>query len=104
MAAGGWQELEVPLSDEIRELADIRMWVKEFNTSEDPEGWRAFIYDPLVVLREEGVVPGDDDWRLTTQIVNHHRPLNPRIGLVSVTTNDRERDAGVTIYKVEEGT
>lgn len=95
--------MDVPLSEELRELADIRVWVKEFNTTEDPEGWREFIYDPLAVLRSEEVIPEDGAWRVTTQIVNHHKPLNPRIGLVSVTLNDREGDAGVTIYKVEEG-
>lgn len=101
MESSGWRELEIGLSELARQYGNVRMFMKEFDTREDPEGWRAFLYDPLNRLREAEIV-GGDGWRIATMIINHHKPLNPRIGLASVTVNEGEQDVGITIYKLEE--
>lgn len=103
MATGpdSWRTIELGLSDDARRLGTVSMWMKEFDTTADPEGWRSFLYEPLKALREAGIVEGDG-WRAATLIINHHKPLNPRIGLASVTLNEDERDVGITIYKLEE--
>jgi hypothetical protein len=99
--SSGWREIEIGLSELAQRYGNVRMFMKEFDTSEDPEGWRSFLYKPLNGLREAGIVEGDG-WRVATLIINHHKPLNPRIGLVSATLDDDEQEAGITIYKLEE--
>lgn len=97
----GWRTIEIGLSDDARSLGSVSMWMKEFDTTADPESWRSFLYEPLSQLREAEIIKGDG-WRVVTLIINHHKPLNPRIGLASVTLNEDEKDVGITIYKLEE--
>lgn len=97
-----WQRLELPLSEDARELGPgFELWFAEFDTREEPDEWREFLYDPLQQLKEAGILD-DERWRLSTLIVNHHKPLNPRIGLASVSVSHDDHDAGLTIYKPEE--
>lgn len=98
----GWQRLEVDVSDGARSMGgEISVWYREFDTTEDPDGWRAFLLDPLPHLLGDGVL-SRDDFHLSTTVVNHQRSLNPRIGLVSVVVDDTDSEAGMTIIKLQE--
>ena len=102
---GRWKELPLPLSDAARNLArNLSVVVGEFDTSDadDAEAWRQFLYDPLRTFVSDGVIPDRDGWRVVTTIVNHHRPLNPRIGLAMALLKNSPHEAAITIYKLEE--
>ena len=107
-----WEPIDLPLSDKLMEvLGDrppLQLWTREFDTVDEPEEWRNFLYDPLSALIEAGIVAEQQSeearpWRVSTHIVNHHKPLNPRIGFTSVIMDPSEAEVGVTIYKVEKG-
>lgn len=97
--ASRWRELDLGLSDEAREMCDVRSFFAEFDTDQDRDDWKEFLYNPLAILARDNVLEGED-LRVVTTIVNHHKPLNPRIGLASVTVSDK--DVGISIVKIQD--
>lgn len=107
-----WERIELEQSEDMIDLLagrpPIELWKREFNTREEPEEWKDFIYNPLQALMEAGVISGNEQsgegrgWRVSTHIINHHKPLNPRIGIAMATVDSSEEEVGVTVYKVEE--
>jgi hypothetical protein len=100
----GWIPIPLPRSDLAQELGEMELFYREFDTSEhvDSEQWRRFLYDPLDDLVERGVVDDREGWRVVTTIINHHRPLNPRIGTCLLLKTQRSKEVAISIYKLEE--
>ena len=113
-----WHELFVPYDKEVIELLGDRpkpeLWLRQFDTGSESTKWRNFIYNPIRELAKddgplkergsETTAEGESvsEWRVATLIVNHHKPLNPRIGLASALVDRDKREVGITIYKLEE--
>lgn len=102
---GRWKEIPLPMSDAARSMArGLSLVYGEFDTSDpdDSEAWRRFLYDPLRTFAEDGLIGDRDGWRVVTTIVNHHRPLNPRIGMATALLKNSPHEAAIMIYKLEE--
>lgn len=107
---GGWVQLDLPLSEKARSFPDhaMELWFREFNTSTEEERWRGFLYRPLQELARGPLLDAgslediESMWRVVSVIVNHHRPLNPRIGMATVVLDRKAAEIGITVYKLEE--
>lgn len=99
-----WQRIELPMSDTARGLApNAYVLYGEFNTTvvEEAESWRSFIFDPLPYLIGSGAVAEGREWRVVTMIINHHRPLNPRIGMARALVDPDADQIAIDIYKLQ---
>jgi hypothetical protein len=93
------------MSETARNLApNAYVLYREFNTTmvEEAESWRNFIFDPLPYLVASGAVADEGrDWRVVTMIINHHRPLNPRIGMARALVDPDADQIAIDIYKLQ---
>ncbi len=55
--SGRFQVIELPMSDEAKRLNDgtRHLFYAEFDTTNEPDAWREYVYDPLRMLIAEGV-------------------------------------------------
>ncbi len=101
----GWIPVPLPRSARSVKLEpDMELFYREFDTSvlEEADNWRAFLYDPLQDLVNGGLIPDREGWRAVTTIINHHRPLNPRIGTAFLLKTEKSKEIAISIYKLEE--
>jgi hypothetical protein len=63
------------------------------------------IHDPVVALRDSGIIPGEDDERelprISTMVVNHEKTLYRFIMHATVVASTNPKTVGLTIVKEE---
>jgi hypothetical protein len=118
-----WSEVEIPApamrrAAEQRGIAPIRQYVTEFDTNDATQRAAFFrlLHNPLPVLvgQVEGKDLSEDEaveleglvlagvqphWKVVTTLRNHHRGLNPRINLSSMTVSEEEETVYHDVYK-----
>jgi len=95
-----WKEINLASIKPTAPDEDIpfRLHVNRFeSSSKDSE---RFIHDPRDELKRFLASDGfDDDWKVSTFIINHHRTLSVKHVYAIVASSTAEKTAGVTIYK-----
>ena len=95
-----WIEIDLSRIKPTAPDEDIpfRLHVNRFeSSSKDSE---RFIHDPRDELKKILEADGfDDDWKVSTFIINHHRTLSVKHVYAIVASSTSEQTAGVTIYK-----
>ncbi|MGH8873740.1 MAG: hypothetical protein ACRDVM_00585 [Acidimicrobiia bacterium] len=101
---GRWNPIDLRGEEEGEAETPVRMFWAEYKTERDD--WKEFLFHPLSVLVNEFGKDGaaaslgvTDGWRVVTTVLNHHRGLNPRIGLATATLSETEETAYLSIYK-----
>ena len=92
----GWYEIDLsPIQPAGWEMP-FRLFVNRFESS-SPDSER-FLHDPR---KELGGLIDDfnDDWKVTTFVINHHRTLSYKHLYVMATSSSSEQTVGVTAYK-----
>lgn len=103
----GWVELDVTaLKPEDMDQVPFRLVANRFKSS-SPDS-EAFIHDPLNALLQaraqvEALWPVEEDWRVTTFVINHHKTLSHVHVYAMGVVSPAEKTVGVTIYKQDPG-
>lgn len=99
----GWSEIDLSVlvpGDE--DDLPYRLVVNRFKSS-SPDS-EAFIHDPLrQIIKARDGVPAfeavDEDWHVSTFVINHHRTLSVRHVHALAVVDDAAQTIGLTIYK-----
>ena len=83
----------------------FRLFARRVKSSSPDSEW--FLHDPLRVLRDLELDPSggtriEDDWRVTTFVVNHHRTLSKIHNFTMAVVAPAEKTVALTLYKQPE--
>jgi hypothetical protein len=98
----GWHEIDLSMLAPANGPVPYRLLVNRFKSS-SPDSER-FIHDPRTeIMNARGDVDAftdvNEDWHVSTFVVNHHRTLSVRHVYVQAIVSDTEGTIGLTILK-----